>query len=338
MGDCFASRAIPPCSGIPTGNNSTSLVGPWTTCPSGKYQSTEYPFARMTATRPSLPTAQSSLRLSPDGTRILLSRPLAVGSVPDLWVYDLEGGTQIRATDELAEEWWAIWNHDGERIIFQSNRDGSKSSLFSMPWDGSEPPERITDSDGYQFPYSVTPDGQVLAYIESDDVQGQFDIWTLNLNGGHTPRPFLQTEAFETNPAFSPDGRWMAYTSNESGRFEVYLRPYPGPGSSRQISTDGGHQPLWSREGDALYYRWRGQVLMVPLQTEPELTVRQARVVFEGRYTNTRGQWGAMYQVAPEGDRFLMVKIGDPPPAPTQYNVVLNWFAELERLVGGGGN
>ncbi|MBE0594776.1 MAG: PD40 domain-containing protein [Gemmatimonadales bacterium] len=156
------------------------------------------------------------------------------------------------------------------------------------------------------------------------------------LEGDRAPRPFLETPASEADPMFSPDGRWLAYMSNESGRWEVYVRPYPGPGAARQISTEGGHQPLWSRDGRALYYRWSSQVLMVPLQTEPDLVAGKAEVLFEGRYSNVRGQFGRMYDVTPDGERFLMLRVGDPPPPATHYNVVLNWFSELERLAPGG--
>ncbi len=280
-----------------------------------------------------LPPGQS-LRFSPVGNRILLSRPLSVGGIPDLWVYDLDGGTQIRLTDERAEEWWAVWTPDGEHVVFESNKPGGPFNLYSMPWDGSGSIERLTENDKFQFPYSVSPDGKVLAYVESEELGNrQYDIWTMPLEGDRTPRPFLQTPANEIHPAFSPDGRWMAYTSNESGDYEVYVRPFPGPGASRQISTDNGHQPLWSPDGRALYYRKEQQVLKVPLETDPDLAAGRVEVLFGGRYSNVNALFGRLYDLSPDGERFLMLRVDDPPAPAMQYTVVLNWFEELKRMV-----
>jgi len=281
-----------------------------------------------------LPAALTSMRFSPDGKRLLLARPMAPGGLPDLWVYELEGGTQIRLTNERSEDWWAVWTPDGRSVVFQSTMGGGMN-LYRMPWDGSAPPERLTESQRMQLPSSVSPDGKVLAYVEADGVAGPADIWTVALEGDRTPHRFLETPAWESDPMFSLDGRWLAYMSNETGRWEVYVRPYPGPGAARQISTDGGHQPLWAPDGKALYYRWGAQVWMVPMETQPDLAVGKARLLFEGPYSNTRGQYGRMYDITPDGQRFAMLKVGDPPPPATHYNVVLNWFSELQRLAPG---
>ncbi|MCG6955690.1 MAG: serine/threonine-protein kinase [Gemmatimonadetes bacterium] len=283
-----------------------------------------------------LPAAQTSMRISPDGRRVLVSRPMEAAGLPDLWVYDLEGRTQIRLTDDQQEDWWTVWSPDGASVIYMSGHGQGPFNLYRIPWDGSAPPERLTESGRAQIPSSISSDGMLLAYSEADDANSQPDIWVMELDGDRTAHPFLATPAFETDPMFSPDGRWMAYMSNESGRWEVYVRPYPGPGAARRVSTDGGHQPLWSPDGQALYYRWGGQVLMATLETGADLAVKQRAVLFEGPYVNTRGQYGRMYDISRDGKRFLMLKAGEPPPPATHYNVVLNWFSELERLAPTG--
>jgi serine/threonine-protein kinase len=281
-----------------------------------------------------------SVRVSPSGHRILVSRSIVEGGRPDLWVYDLAGSTQIRLTDGQGDEWWAIWTPDGERVVFASNRHGGAANLYWKQWDMDRPPERLTESNRYQWPHSVSPDGKTVAYQEADAIAAQHDIWTLSLEDGGTPRPFLETPADEVHPVVSPNGRWLAYSSNESGQWEVYVRPFPGAGASRQISADGGFQPLWSQDGQTLHYRRENpgttpvtlQMLTVPMQTDPDLVVGEARLMFEGRHSRINARHGNMYDLDPQGERFLMVKIGDPPPAPTHYTVVLNWFTHLERL------
>jgi eukaryotic-like serine/threonine-protein kinase len=147
--------------------------------------------------------------------------------------------------------------------------------------------------------------------------------------------PFLQTPFNETVPAFSPDGHWLAYASDESGRYEIYVRPYPGPGGKWQISTEGGEQPVWNPSGRELFYRSGDKMMRVEIGTEPGFAVGKPRILFEGQYATAATF--PDYDVSPDGQRFLMLKPAEQAEAgPTQINVVLNWFEELKRLARAG--
>jgi Tol biopolymer transport system component len=151
--------------------------------------------------------------------------------------------------------------------------------------------------------------------------------------GDHKEEQFLATPFDEGAPQFSPDGRWLAYVSNESGRYEIYVQPYPGPGGKWQISTEGGTEPVWNPNGRELFYRSGDKMMAVDVATQPSFTVGKAHVLFEGPY---QPSWTSAqnYDVSPDGQRFLMLKpVESTEAAPTQINVVLNWFEELKRRV-----
>src|SRR5439155_12260300 len=149
------------------------------------------------------------------------------------------------------------------------------------------------------------------------------------LSGERKPQPFLRTPFVEAAPTFSPDGRRLAYVSNESGRFEIYVQPFAGPGGRWPISTEGGSEPVWARNGREIFYRNGGKMMVVDITTQPGFSAGAPRLLFEGPYV--RGAWTPYYDVAPDGQRFLMAEC---PPA--QINVVLNWFEELKRRAGEG--
>jgi Tol biopolymer transport system component len=149
-------------------------------------------------------------------------------------------------------------------------------------------------------------------------------------------QPFLRTRFDESVPRFSPDGRWLAYISNESGQFEIYVQPYPGPGGEWQISTEGGTEPAWNPNGRELFYRSGDKMMTVDIATQPGLAAGKPRLLFQGRYQLTQGT-SPNYDVSPDGQRFLMLKPSETEAsAPTQINVVLNWFEELKRKVPTG--
>ena len=168
-----------------------------------------------------------------------------------------------------------------------------------------------------------------------------YDIWTLSLEGDRRPHPFLQTPFNEQYPDLSPDGRWLAYVSNQSGRVEVYVQPYPGPGARQQISVDGGTAPAWSRDGRELFYMTAPSVggqaaltkmMVVPVQLKPTFTAGTPRMLFEGRYGVTANVRG--YDVAPDGRRFLMVQQKDRPATRlADMIIVQNWTEELKQRV-----
>ena len=162
------------------------------------------------------------------------------------------------------------------------------------------------------------------------------DIWLLPFDGDRKPSPFFRTPFNERAAQFSPDGRWIAYMSDESGRFEVYVQPYPGPGGKWQVSTDGGEEPVWGRSGRELFYRNGERMMAVDIATQPTFSAGSPKVLFEGQYARN-AYFIANYDVAPDGERFLMLKaVEQQEEALSQFNVVLNWFEELKQRVPTG--
>jgi len=175
----------------------------------------------------------------------------------------------------------------------------------------------------------------VLAFSQVDPTTGS-DICVLNLKGERKSRPFLQTPANESGGMFSPDGRWLAYQSDESGRWEVYVRPYPGPGGKVQISTEGGTEPMWARNGRELFYRNGDKMMASAVQIKPTFAAAKPKLLFVRHYEATPQSFLANYDVSPDGQRFLMIKASEQESAATQINVVLNWSDELRRLAPTG--
>ncbi len=226
-----------------------------------------------------------------------------------------------------------IWTPDGKWVTFASRSSGP-FNLFWKPADGSGSEERLTTGEHFQNPESWSSDGQVLAFQEVNPTTNS-DIWVLPLEGERQPRPFLQTPFNEAEAKFSPDGRWLAYVSDDSGRFEVYVLPFPGPGGQRQISTEGGREPVWNSNGRGIFYRNGDKMMAVDITTEPAFRAGTPRLLFEAGYEGPRRVlYGANYDVSSDGQRFVMVQAGQEQQEPvTQINVVLNWFEELKRLV-----
>jgi len=287
---------------------------------------------RKGAARPVTATRRDYIwpRLSPDGRRLALG--ITEAGNTDIWIYDLARGTLPRLTFEPGMDNYPVWTPDGKRVAYASAK-GGPPNIFWKPADGSGPEERLTTSTNLQAPTSWSPDGKALAFAEPDPKTG-FDIWVLPMEGERRPRPFLQTPFTESSPRFSPDGRWLAYVSNESGRYQVYVQPYPGPGGKWQISTEGGVEPLWARNGRELFYRHGDQMMAVGVSTQPTFTAGSPRLLFEGPYEPTPLTL-ANFDVSPDGQQFLMMK-SEQESAPTQLHVVLNWFEELKRRVPPG--
>jgi Tol biopolymer transport system component len=272
-------------------------------------------------------------RLSPDGRRITY---VTMGREWQVFVYDRNTGTNSRLTDEGMTD-YSIWTRDGKRIVF-SWQKSTVPNLFSQPFDGSSPMERLTTSEYGQHPgsWSSSSDGQTLALVESHADSGE-DIVLLEARSGRV-RPFLNSQFDEMYPEFSPDGRWIAYTSNdnESKRDEVYVRPFPGPGMKIPVSSQGGREPLWASNGKQLFYRWRGQVWAVEVRTDGGFATGKPRLLFERPgYVGAEPIRG--YDLSQDGQRFLMVKYEQRKPTPvTEMILVQNWFEELKQKVPTG--
>jgi serine/threonine protein kinase/Tol biopolymer transport system component len=270
-------------------------------------------------------------RISPDGRRV------AVGITEQerqIWLYDLSRQTLTRFTFQGDDNVTPFWTPDGKRIAYISNQAGPRN-LFWQLSDGSGGLERLATSEFVQIPASWSPDGQLLAFSEVNPTTG-YDIWVLRLSD-RKAQLFLQTRFNEAAPQFSPDGHWLAYISDESGRKEVYVQPYPGPGGKAQISTEGGVEPLWNRNGRELFYRSGKKMMAVEIATKPSFSAGTPKVLFEGQYQSLPTISTPNYDVSPDGQRFLMLKPTEQAQAaPTQINVVLNWFEELKQKVPTG--
>ena len=274
------------------------------------------------------PRPYMSPRVSPDG------RWLAVGIIPGTWVYDLARDTLTRLTEHGGPR--SIWTPDGKHVTFSSPHP--QSGVLELYWmlaDGSGAVERLTASENPQVPGSWSPDGQLLAFSEADPTTG-WDIWVLNLRGERKSQPFLQTPSNEYEPMFSPDGHWLAYESDETGRREIYVRPFPGPGGKTQISTEGGVEPMWARNGRELFYRNGDKMMVAAVETKPVFAAARPKLLFEGHYEAFNSPFQRDYDVSPDGQKFLMVKASQQESPPTQLNVVLNWSDELRRLAPAG--
>ena len=263
-------------------------------------------------------------KISPDGTKVSLEIRDSDG-VPGVWLYEIGTGTlsQLTFGSDINEA--PIWTPDGRTITFRSNRS-EPIAIFSKAADGSGVVELLLAQDTLLVPTSWSSDNLLAFYTITDDDR---DLWVMK---DREPEVFLATEANEAGPVFSPNGRHIAYVSDESGQREVYVRPYPSTGGGqRRLSTDGGTGPVWSHDGKELFYRRGTTMMSVPVQTDSTFTYQTATELFE--FQNTLGSvWVSRYDVHPDGDRFLMVGLREG-VIPREINVVLNWFEELKERV-----
>jgi eukaryotic-like serine/threonine-protein kinase len=276
-----------------------------------------------------------SPRLSPDGQRIAYT---TLGKRFQAWVYDLARGVATPVTAD-GKVWNITWTPDGQRVVFDWSWFGRNNPLYWQLADGSAPMERLTTSDNGHGLGSFSPDGATLAYVEYRPGGGSdvgADILALDLRTRRVT-PFLTSKASEVDPTFSPDGRWLAYRSDESGRPEVYVRPFPGPGGKWQISSEGGAEPLWARNGKQLFYRGSGKAWAVDIRTAGGFSASKPRLLFED--SGFGSGFPHVWDLSLDGQRFLMVKVGDRKAIPlTEMVLVENWLEEVERLAPAGRN
>jgi len=264
--------------------------------------------------------------LSPDGKRATVSVADRVAHQYDLWVYDLARNLRSRFTFDSGDKYEGIWSPDGSRIIFYSNRKGH-SDLYRKRADGAGAEEPLFTDDVYKFPVSWSPDGKFLMYFVTDP-KTRFDLWVLPLEGDRKAFPFLKTGFNEVQGQFSPDGQWVAYKSDESGRYEIYVVPFPGPGGKRQVSLAGGTQPRWRADGKELFYIAPDRRLMTAEigMKGADVEIGVVRPLFGPLET---GQ-GYHYDVSPDGQRFLAI-LPSEPATPEPLTLVQNWTAGLKK-------
>jgi len=276
------------------------------------------------------------LLFAPDGQRLAMQ---IREKSSDIWVYDLRHETFTRTTQDPGRAETPVWTVDGRGIVFASARaDGVTPNLYVQRADGTGVAVRLTNSKNWQRPASWHPSARFLAFEEVR--QANVDIMILPMDGDNvsswkagTPKPFLNGPFLEAYPMFSPDGRWLAYSSNETGRAEVYVRPFPGPGGKWQISTGGGAHPTWSRAKHELFYGLDGALFVAPYAVEGDsFRAEKPQLWSEGRY-QSRGP-ARMFDLHPDGERFALAPAEDTLRGTKQDKVVVvsNFFDELRRL------
>jgi serine/threonine-protein kinase len=270
-------------------------------------------------------------RVSPDGQRAGVSIGRNEGE--SAWVVDLERGPLSRLASGPGKAGYPLWTKSGERIVFRSNREGPIGFFWTM--DGGGAVERLATLEGMAAvqPYGWSADGTRLVFFHLP----RRDVGILRLESEPRWEPLLNSEATEQTPAISPDGKWIAYASNETGRDEVYFQRFPELGQKRRVSTEGGLDPLWAPDGTRLYYLRspRTAMMAVSIDVGPTVRVGKPEVLFERAYYRTL-PGHRTHDLDPGGTRFLMIKADERADATgggSRIQVVLNWQEELKRLV-----
>jgi len=269
--------------------------------------------------------------LSPDGRRIALYQSIR-GTVA-LWVVDIErGDASVVAKD--GDPHAAVWSADGQKVIFSAHRGAAICNLFMQNADGTGEAKQLVHSPLHTDPGSMSADGRWLAYAESSPETG-YDLSVLELTSGRTA-VFRRTPADESQPRISPDGAWLAYQSNDTGRLEVYLEAFPGGGRRTKVSLNGGHQPLWRRADGALLYREEGRLMSVHVTSRDGAPVVDKPVfVAEETFAGGTTFGTASYAVSPDGRYFYFLRETVPPAAPARVRVALGWIEEFKARLKG---
>jgi Tol biopolymer transport system component len=280
------------------------------------------------------PNAYAYPKISPDGTRVAVT---ITGDILSIWVWDLVRKILTRLTFDEGSDFQSIWTPDGKRIVYAYYRTGENGVCWKAA-DGTGVVEKLGSVPGrVLMPWSFSSDGKTLAMTEM--VGGLYDIGVLSMEGDRARKLLLHQEKYaEVGPQISPDGRWIAYQSNESGRYEVYVRPFPEVDKGKwQVSTSGGSNPLWSPDGRELFFLSGGNSAMaIAVETKPVFNPGTPRTLF---HTNFVSGTGMQWDISPDGKRFLMMKSpasGEVPTAAAprpKINIVVNWFEELKQRV-----
>jgi eukaryotic-like serine/threonine-protein kinase len=284
-----------------------------------------------------------SVVISPDGRQAIVQLEEGIDS---LWLYDFARQSLTPFATSGGSSQSPVWTPDGKRVIYRGTRGGFRN-LYSKAADGSGEEERLTTkADVVQAPTSVSPDGRWLVFDETGRPPAGVEIWRMPLDDARTSAGSGQAEPADARvPSIvvaggdgrvSPDGKWMAYQSLASGRYEIYVQPFGGSGPLQAISTGGGFSPLWSHDGSELYYTTLDKLMAVDVTTTPTFSVGTPHVVYEGRYRGSVNG-NTPYDVSADGRRFLRVQQVQPDRAVSHIDVVLNWLPELDRAMSSGG-
>jgi len=281
-------------------------------------------------------------KIAPDGKKVALT---IIGDNTDVWVWDLIRKTMTRLTFDKGNDYQPIWTRDSKQVLFWSERGGDFGAIFQKRADGiGEVEMLVANSERQLFPWALSGDGKTLVVLDTPDAYSQADISMLSMTGDHELTPLIRTEEyFETQPQISPNGKWLAYVSNESNRGEIYVRSFPDLEKGRwQVSTNGGVSPLWAPNGRELFYLSDdgGSVMAVEVETEPAFSAGTPKELFSAAtYLGGGSTPGTPWDIDPDGKRFLMMKAPraagneSAGKVPGKINIFLNWFEELKQRV-----
>ncbi len=272
------------------------------------------------------------ISLSPDGNRLALALRES-GHAPDVWILHLDRGSLTRLTFGPASNYDPMWMPDGKRLLYVSERPVFE--LYAKAADGSGSEVAVLTSPNDKYPLSLAPDGKTLL-VSVSDPKTHADLGLLSLNDKKEIKPFLATPFEEAGGAFSPDGRWIAYSSNESGKPEIYLQAYPEGGNRIQVSTSGGNEPVWARNGKELFYRDGKKLMIVPMSLGVNAAPGKPKLLFEGDFDT--GDRVPGYAVSPDGQRFYFLQQSQRAGRQASVDIVLNWFEELKQRLPVGKN
>ena len=266
--------------------------------------------------------------VSPDGKRIAVDGPDLQGN-RDIWLIDLVSGNPTRFTFDASTELFPVWSWDGSRIVFASDREGPRH-LYVKNATGAGKEELLLKSDANKIPMDWSPDGRFILYVVIDP-KTKIDLWLLPLFGDQKPFPFLQTEASERQARFSPNGRWIAYVSDESGTNEIYVQPFPASGGKWQVSTNGGYHMAWAHNGKELFYISNDKKMMaVEIKGEGATFERGTpKALFDRRIASFNTPLG-QFAVSADDQKFIVANsVAENSSAP--ITVVLNWTADSKK-------
>ena len=276
-----------------------------------------------------LPSQLPSLRLSPDGKQLV--QATRDSGKTDYWIVNLARGTRTRLTSgNSSRGWFCGWTPEGKSVLYSSRDASNDYTVMLKAPDGTGDAKELLKAKEASF----SQDGKFIIYSTSEPVRGQqgWDLWYVGTEPAAKPLPFLVTPKDERYAEFSPDGNYVAYASNESGRYEVYLKPFPsGEGISR-VSLDGGSLPRWSHRGDELFFVWGDDIMAVHVQTKPSLVLGQPQKLFSRKRIaadRAEGLYDA-YDVSADGQRFVMLQSDEQSNTSQKLTIIQNWFAEFK--------
>jgi hypothetical protein len=284
------------------------------------------------------PANWNGVRIAPDGRRLTFALSDAANTDTDVWTYDGGRDALTRLTFDPGVDRNPVWTPDGRRLVYASSRGGAQN-LWWQQADGSGNATRLTTNPNNQFLGSWHPSGRFLAFHESRP-QTRNDLLIVPVEGDEargwkpgTPTVFLSEPFAEQYPSFSQDGRWLAYESNESGAFEIYVRPFPGPGGKWQISTGGGSTAVWSRaRHELLYLAANRRIMVVPYKAAGDSFQAEKPRAWSETPVQLRPDSGASFDLHPDGERVAMAPVAEATAGPTHVTLMFNFFDELRRL------